>query len=318
MPAMSEPVLTRDESASARRPDVSVVIPTLNRWDELARLGLRAALSQKAVNVEAIVVDDGSDTQPPTSPPFDDPRVRLIRHETNLGVAAARNTGMEAARGAWIAFLDDDDIWAPRKLISVVRAVDRAGADFGYSSVIVTDSALSPVRVMPAAPSRGLRDALLRRNVIPSGASNVVARASLLTRAGSFDNELSTAADWEMWLRLSDAGRAEAVAEPLVAYRSSSWVVENESRHRLDYERLAAKHPEVTVDLLIHERWVADSFWLDGRRVAGLRKHAAAWLRHGDLKSLAKAARSLLSGRRRDLTRLARVDAASDWIRLYA
>jgi glycosyltransferase involved in cell wall biosynthesis len=318
MPELSGPIPTHDRSKDSGAPDVSVVIPTLNRWSELARLGLRAALSQQEVSVEAIVVDDGSDTPSPDSPPFDDPRVRLIRHETNLGVAAARNTGIGAARGSWIAFLDDDDIWAPTKLVSVIGAVDRAGADFGYSSVIVVDSGLTPIRVMPAAPSRGLHEALLRRSVIPSGASNVVAKVSLLSQAGEFDPELSTAADWEMWLRLAKAGRAEAVNEPLVAYRSSSWIIEDEPRHRLDCERMAAKHPEVTVDWLVHERWVADSFWRNGQRVAGLRKHAVAWLRHGDLRSLAKAGTSLLSGRRRDLARMARMDPASDWIRLYA
>ena len=318
MPDPNEPSSAQDWSQASADPDVSVVIPTLNRWSELARLGLRAALSQQEVSVEAIVVDDGSDTPSPCSPPFDDPRVRLIRHETNLGVAAARNTGIGAARGAWIAFLDDDDIWAPTKLVSVIGAIDRAGADFGYSSVIVVDSALRPIRVMPAAPSPGLQNALLRRSVIPSGASNVVTKASLLSQAGEFDPELSTAADWEMWLRLAKAGHAEAVNEPLVAYRSSSWVIDDEPRHRLDCERMAAKHPEVTVDWLVHERWVADSFWLDGQWVAGLRKHAAAWLRHGDLRSLAKAGTSLLSGRRRELARMARIDPASEWIRLYA
>src|SRR5947208_7821903 len=113
-----------DKRAITGAPDISVVIPTLNRWGELARLGLRAALGQSGVSIEVIVVDDGSETTAPKSPPFDDPRVTVIRHKTNIGVAAARNTGIRAARGAWIAFLDDDDIWAPSKLASVVRAVD--------------------------------------------------------------------------------------------------------------------------------------------------------------------------------------------------
>src|SRR5215211_7356724 len=100
MCVLCEPIPTFDGREDAVAPDVSIVIPTLNRWNKLARRGLRAALSQRGVNIEAIVVDDGSATSPPESPPFDDPRVRIIRHETNLGVAAARNTGIRAARGA--------------------------------------------------------------------------------------------------------------------------------------------------------------------------------------------------------------------------
>ena len=209
-------------------------------------------------------------------------------------------------------------MWAPAKLVSVVRAVDRAGADFGYSSVIVVDSALRPLGVMPAAPGRGLHEALRHHNVVPAGASNVVARASLLTRSGSFDEEFSTVADWEMWLRLARAGRAEAVNEPLVAYRTPSWVIEDEPRHRQDCERMAAKHPEVTVDWLAHERWVADSFWWQGQRGAAARRYAAAGLRHGDLRSLARAGKNSLPGRRlRDRVRRARLNPAPDWIRLY-
>src|SRR5690242_5119162 len=62
---VSELIPTLDSREDAGAPDVSVVIPTLNRWDELARLGLRAVLSQRGVNVEAIVVDDGSATSAP-------------------------------------------------------------------------------------------------------------------------------------------------------------------------------------------------------------------------------------------------------------
>ena len=314
---VSERVPTLDGHEDAGGPDVSVVIPTLNRWDELARLGLRAALSQRGLNIEAIVVDDGSATSPPKSPPFDDPRVRVIRHETNLGVAAARNTGIRAARGAWVAFLDDDDMWAPAKLISVVQAAERAGADFGYSGAIVLDDALRPLRVTPPAPVRGLQEALRQRNVIVAGASNIVARASLLTRSGDFDEEFSVLSDWEMWLRLAGTGRAEAVIEPLVAYRPSFWILEDEPRHRHDYERLAAKHPEVTIDWSLIERWVAYILLRQGRRGSAAQKYAAAGLRHGDLRSLAKAGISLLGIRLVDQVRRARLDPAPDWIRLY-
>src|SRR5690348_694187 len=98
-------------------PDISVVIPTRNRWDLLSRSGLSAALMQEDVDVEIIVVDDGStDETPARLAALEDPRVTVIRHDQPRGVAAARNRGIAAARGEWLAFLDDDDLWAPDKL----------------------------------------------------------------------------------------------------------------------------------------------------------------------------------------------------------
>jgi len=299
-------------------PEVSVVIPTLNRWDELARRGLRAALAQEGVAVEVIAVDDGSATSAPESPPFDDQRVRVIRHEANKGVAAARNTGIREAQAPWIAFLDDDDMWAPAKLASVVRAVDQAGADFGYSSVLVVDGAMGLLGVSPAVPGGELRDELREYNAVPAGASNVVARASLLARSGRFDEDFSTLADWEMWIRLAREGRGEAVSEPLVAYRTPSWVLEDEPRHRQELESLIVKHPEVSLDWAAYERWVADSLWGQGQASPAALRYAAAGLRHRDFGSLARAGKTALPLRRlRDRVRRARLGPIPDWIRLY-
>src|SRR5438105_2362909 len=91
---------------------VSVVVPTRNR-PRLLACTLRSILAQVDVDLELIVVDDAS--SPPAIVPTDR-RVRLIRHTTQLGVSAARNTGIAAACGRWLAFCDDDDLWAPRKL----------------------------------------------------------------------------------------------------------------------------------------------------------------------------------------------------------
>ena len=80
---MSEPpcLYGREEDSS---PEVSIVIRTLNGWDELARRGFCSALAQERVSLE-VIVDDGSNTSAPGSPPFDDPRVWVIRHEANAG-----------------------------------------------------------------------------------------------------------------------------------------------------------------------------------------------------------------------------------------
>src|SRR5438105_12925547 len=101
-------------------PYFTVVIPTFNRPQLLAR-ALRGCLAQDFAGWEAIVVDDASDDRSAAAAAdivraIGDPRVRLIRHEQNLGVCEARNTGSLAARGSWLLFHDDDDELVPGAL----------------------------------------------------------------------------------------------------------------------------------------------------------------------------------------------------------
>src|SRR5262245_10224002 len=105
-------------SEGGRMVEVSVVIPTYNRARTLGR-AVQSVLRQAGIDLELVVVDDGS-----TEPPGDnlaevmanDRRVRCIRHTENRGAQAARNSGIREARGGWIAFLDSDDYWLPGSL----------------------------------------------------------------------------------------------------------------------------------------------------------------------------------------------------------
>src|SRR5438552_9859758 len=122
--AQSTPGMPR----TAMKPEVSVVIPTHNRQNLLG-VTLSTVLAQQGVNLEAIIVDDGSaDGTSALVAGIGDPRVHLIRHEVPLGVAQSRNEGWQTGLGEWIAFVDDDDVWAPTKLaeqLSVVRETRR-------------------------------------------------------------------------------------------------------------------------------------------------------------------------------------------------
>src|SRR5688500_12055006 len=94
-------------------PAVSVVIPTYNRAQFLPR-AISSALSQEGVDLELLVVDDHStDGTQQLLGTFGDPRLRTFRNERNEGVSRSRNWAIQEARGRWIAFLDDDDVWAP-------------------------------------------------------------------------------------------------------------------------------------------------------------------------------------------------------------
>ena len=195
---------------------VSVVLPTRNRRTLLAR-SLASALAQEEVRLEAIVVDDGS-----TDDTWDwliglvDPRVRPIRIEGIGNVAEARNRGIAAATGEWVAFLDDDDVWAPDKLRRQLDAADD-GDVLVYAGVIETDEALRPVVeiVTPTPAEVGQRLAATNLVGTPSA---VLVRAEALRTVGGFDPRLSILADWDLWLRLRKQGGFAAAMPHLVGY----------------------------------------------------------------------------------------------------
>jgi glycosyltransferase involved in cell wall biosynthesis len=113
-------------------PYFTIVIPTFNRGHLLER-ALRTCIAQDFADWEAVVVDDASSDATAVASAdvvrrIDDPRVRLIRHDQNLGVCAARNTAVRAARGTWLIFHDDDDELVPGGLQLIHEAAERAGS----------------------------------------------------------------------------------------------------------------------------------------------------------------------------------------------
>jgi glycosyltransferase involved in cell wall biosynthesis len=206
------------------RPDVSVVIPTRNRRPLLQR-SLASALGQRGVDVEVIVVDDGSsDGTADAVTGLGDDRVRVVRHDTSRGVSAARNAGIGAAQAPWLAFLDDDDLWSPHKLGAQLEAIGTRSAQGGEPQWSCTGCVLidETDRLVGAAGTAGdAIDArrLLVANAVPAGGSGVVVRADVVRTLGGFDEGLSLYEDWDLWTRLSLRGPAAAVDRPLVAYR---------------------------------------------------------------------------------------------------
>ncbi len=125
------------EGASPKQPTVSVVIPTRGRPRLLAR-AIRSVLNQTLQDFEIVVVLDGSD--PETTEivhGFGDPRIHLLTLTTRAGGAAARNAGVNGSSGDWIAFLDDDDEFLPRKLELLVSAASRSNP---RSTVVISQA----------------------------------------------------------------------------------------------------------------------------------------------------------------------------------
>ena len=258
--------------------EVSVVIPTRNRWSLLSTRSLRAAQVQEDVVHEVIVVDDGSTDETPTRlAALDDPRVRVIRHETPGGVARARNAGLREARGDWIAFLDDDDSWAPHKLRRQLDAARSSDADFVYSGVVAVDDHANVLFAFETPPPEPLQFDVIEKCVIPAGPSNVLIRTALLRELGGFDEQLLNMEDWDLWIRLASAGKAVVVPEILVAYlehaEGKSLTPPHVAYERLRYleEKHRALRAELgrDIDQVAFAHYVA---WLQLRS----RRHASA------------------------------------------
>jgi glycosyltransferase involved in cell wall biosynthesis len=201
--------------------DVTAVVPTHDRV-ALLRTTLRTLLWQRDVAIDVVVVDDGS--RQDVSAVLDelaDPRVRLLRNEVACGVSAARNRGAAEARGRWLAFCDDDDLWAPDKLIRQLRAAAASSdAGWSYGGAVHVNRDLRITSAKRPPPGEQLFRALPRWSTMPGGSSNAIVRADVFHEAGGWDETLINLADWDLWAKLAAVGGIPAVAEaPLVGYR---------------------------------------------------------------------------------------------------
>src|SRR5918994_358407 len=128
-------------------PQVSVVLPTRDR-SAMLRKSLRSALDQEGVVLEVIVVDDGSvDDTTRELDRIEDERLTVIHHQTAKGLAAARNAAIARANGEWVAFLDDDDFWAPAKMRTQLTEATEEGLSLSYTATYMVDQDLSALRV---------------------------------------------------------------------------------------------------------------------------------------------------------------------------
>jgi glycosyltransferase involved in cell wall biosynthesis len=296
---------------SAVAPEVSVVIPTRNRAAYL-RGALESALGQVGVELEVVVADDGSEDETPSLlAAIDDPRVRVIRFDPACGMAAARNEAIAAARGNWIAFLDDDDLWAPDKLRVQLETARRTGATWVYCGVYLVSPEGDVVAVPVPAEPKTILPQLLRSNVVQAGNSTVLVKADRLRALGAYAAGLHN--PWDLWIRLAADGPAAAVEQPLAAYRRhpASFIAGNRRRALAEARLIAEKHRAlsdahgVEFDLAHYDRW------LKAEAIRALRTSATAQLRTGKRSTaLALQLRAFLRTRAwSDLRRLGRIVA---------
>jgi len=201
--------------------DVSVVIPTYNRAS-LVKEAIDSVLAQSVSVRELIVVDDGStdDTRQQLAGYGD--RIRVLI-QAQAGHSAARNRGMRAANGKWIAFLDHDDVWLPAKIERQMEMASKNPAlALLYCSDYAVDEQLRVLYTRAAGPvNRGdVFERLVQKNFIFT--SCVIARRDAVEKVGYMDPTLKFASDWDLWLKVASEFPVDFVAEPLVLYRQSA------------------------------------------------------------------------------------------------
>lgn len=196
------------------------MIPAYNAAETLPET-LASLSAQTFTGFEAVVVDDGSqDDTAQRARECGDPRVRVLSVE-NGGVAAARNHGIDASQAELIAFLDADDLWEPDKLQLQIDAL-YAHPDAGICVTAATriDRESRPLGPTLFRHADDVTEALLLESMIVGCISSGLIRRPLLEQLGGFDPRFSQCADWDLWLRLSLAGRFVVLDEALVRYRT--------------------------------------------------------------------------------------------------
>ena len=193
---------------------ISVVIPSFNRRHTLAR-ALDSVLAQTSPVDEIIVVDDGSSDGSERLIAADYPAVKLIR-QPNQGVSAARNRGIEAAAGDWIALLDSDDSWHGDKIerIRLAHAQNPDQVLFHSDEIWIRHGKrVNPMRKHRKYGGWIFRHCLPLCAISPSAA--VIEKATLLS-LGAFDPALPACEDYDLWLRLCHRFPVFYIDAPLI------------------------------------------------------------------------------------------------------
>ncbi len=193
--------------------NLSVVIPVYNRAATIEH-AVRSVLAQTVPVLEVIVVDDGSsDASGDVVASIDDPRVRYVRQD-NAGAGAARNTGLDLARGDWVAFLDSDDWWAEERVAAAVAAVDAMPEiDFLQSNRLHVYDDGRRDRGLKAPPA-SLRDPIRLVSGFTIKTSAVMIRRELIDRYRlRFPTDQKTCEDYHLFWRAVVTARAVGFTE---------------------------------------------------------------------------------------------------------
>jgi glycosyltransferase involved in cell wall biosynthesis len=242
-------------------PLVTAVIPTYNRLPLLME-AVASVRAQTLGDWELVVVDDGSaDGSAEAVEALGDARIRVLRLPPTGNVAALRNAGVRAGSGDWVAFLDSDDVWEPRKLQAQLGALHAAGARWSYTDLRMMDDAGEPIP-MHAGEFRPLSGSIVRELLTEQttiAISTVMVSRELLDQVGGFHEAQPLREDMDLELRLAERAPTVAVDEPLTRMREHAGrtTASEASPHELScaaYERFLARERDPALRCLACER----------------------------------------------------------------
>ncbi|MCK4820738.1 glycosyltransferase family 2 protein [bacterium] len=198
-------------------PFFTVVIPTYNRSSMLKR-AIESVLNQTFEDFEIIVVDDHStDDTSSVARSFSDPRIQYFMNNGTKGACGARNAGIFSAKGKWVAFLDDDDVWLPNKLEHQYEMAQNVAGTVGLicTDYIIFKEKHQRPRIFKNRPSGWVRDKLLYGGVIGC-LSSVCVRTEVLSAIEGFDELFPSNQDQDLYLRVAELSEFAYVPKTLV------------------------------------------------------------------------------------------------------
>lgn len=301
-------------------PKVSVIMPVYN-VERFVADAVESVLAQRFQDFELLIVDDCSpDRSIAICESFDDPRIRIVGHRENRGLAGARNSGIRHARGELLAFIDSDDRWTPEKLalhVGHLAARPAVGVSFSRSAFIDEDNKPNRCYQMPR-----LTDIepgyYLCRNPIGNGSAPVIRRAvfdAIRYRDDLhgdledrwFDERLRRSEDIECWIRiaLTTDWQIEGIPEALTLYRLNAGGLSANLPQQLEsWEAVIEKTRGYAPDFVAHWESRARAFQLRYLARQAIRLHDGAMATRLTHQALRTDPRILLVEPGRTLTTL--------------
>ena len=209
--------------AGAETPMVSVIVPTYNRPHMLSE-ALKSILAQTYQNYEIIVINDGGEDVEKVVSNFNEKGcTSYVKHGRNRGLAAARNTGIKVAKGKYVAYLDDDDVFYPDHLETLAKFLISDNYKVAYTDAhrvhhkMVDGKYLLEKKDIPYSYDFD-SERILRENYIP--VLCIMHEKSCLDRVGTFDEMLASHEDWDLWMRMSREFKFARISKVTCAF---SW-----------------------------------------------------------------------------------------------
>lgn len=233
---------------------ISVIIPTHNR-PALLKRAIESVLGQTVPADEIVVVDDASCTETKKLvESFGSPNLYYIENVGGRGASSSRNLGVEKASGDYVAFLDDDDVWLPKKIEKQIELISQKNFDAVFSRILIQYENTNISYSTGAKMHRDALSIICMENFIGATISSVIKRGVFIS-LGGFDISFPAREEYDLWIRLIASGaNISIIEEPLcISYRSlekRNRISASISNYEIAIDKLNVKHQKLISETL--------------------------------------------------------------------